>query len=69
MAYDVVTVSCVEDMWETLLLHELARLEAEGWTVCAMTTRTVQIQQTGGMGATTRQEEQLVVVVHKAGEA
>jgi hypothetical protein len=70
MAYEVVTVACSEDdPWGAMLLSELERFEAEGWLLCAMTTKTVAVrQQTAGMGAT-RYEEQLVLVLHKEGAA
>lgn len=65
MAYHLVTVSCEEDEpWGSQLMTELERQEAEGYTLVAMTTRTVAVNQSHGMAAT-RYEEQLALVFHR----
>jgi hypothetical protein len=70
VAYEVVTVPFgTGDPWGGLLLTELARLEGNGWLLCGMTTRTVVVPHTQAIGTPTRYEEQLVLVLHKTGEA
>lgn len=67
MAYQVVVVSGDDqDAWDIMLQSELERLEAEGWLLCAMTTKTMSIQQTEGMGATAQEVGQFVLVLHKS---
>lgn len=69
MPYDIVTIACTDDdPWGALLMAELERLEAEGWTLCAMTTKTVAVRQTAGMVSATRYEEQLVLVLYREEE-
>ena len=70
MAYQVVVVpGDDQDTWSTMLHSELERLEAEGWALRAMTTKTVPVGVTSGMGGATRYEVHFVLVVQKAGEA
>ena len=66
MAYEIVTVACTDDdPWGAMLHAELERLEGEGFVLCAMTTKTVAGRKTAGMMSVTRDEEQLVLVLHK----
>jgi hypothetical protein len=65
MAHHVLTIDCDDDdPWGAMLLTELGRLEGDGWTLCAMTTRVAPVPQPG---APTRYVQQLVLVVHKEG--
>jgi hypothetical protein len=64
MAYRVVNVPWDEDeAWGAKLLEELAHQEAEGYTLSAMTPRTIAIRHAAG-GAT-RYTIQLVCVFHR----
>jgi hypothetical protein len=65
MAHHVLTIDCDDDdPWGAALHAELERCEAEGWTLCAMTTRVAPVAQPS---TPTRYVQQLVLVVHKEG--
>ena len=64
MAYRLVHIPWDEDeAWGARLLEELGHQEAEGFTLAAMTPRTVQVRHAAG-GAT-RYSIQLVCVFHQ----
>lgn len=66
MAYRLVTIAGEGEPWGAAVLRALERLEAEGWVLCAMTTRTVAVPHTVALGTPTRYEEQLVLVLYKS---
>lgn len=64
MAYKVVTVKSEgEDLWAQALEDELTRQHEAGWMLCAVTARTTSVPQTAGMVASTREEEQFVLIL------
>lgn len=66
MAYRILNVPWDEDeAWGARLLEELGRQEAEGFTLSAMTPRTVTIGHAAG--GPTRYSIQLVCVLHREG--
>ena len=66
MAYRVVTVPWDDDeAWGARLLEELTHQETEGYTLSAMTPRTIAIRHAAG--GPTRYTIELVCVVHREG--
>jgi len=66
VAYRVVVIPCDDhDPWGGLLHEELVRLEAEGLTVCAMTTRVAPV--VAPIGTPTRYVQQIIVLAYRAG--
>jgi hypothetical protein len=64
MPYRVVTIAGDGDSpWGATLHAELERCEAEGFRVCAMTTRVTPVA--APLGTPTRYVQQLVLVAHK----
>jgi hypothetical protein len=66
MPYRVVTIACDGDSpWGATLHTELERCEADGFMVCAITTRVTPV--VAPLGTPTRYVQQLVLVAHKEG--
>jgi len=64
VAYRVITIACdYGDPWGATLHTELERGEAEGFALCAMTTRVAAAVTP--LGTPTRYVQQLVLVLHK----
>lgn len=63
MSFHVVALPCGdEETWAHDLLAMLEAQEAEGYGLIAMATRSAAVPGTGGMGAVTHYETQLVLV-------